>query len=67
MIEYRLQITLKAARVNAGFTQEEVEHSLGVSKRTLIRWENGETQPKRGMFLALCCLYGVRPEDIKKN
>ena len=67
MIEYRLQITLKAARVNADFTQEEVERRLGISKRTLIRWENGETQPKESSLLALCHLYGVTPEDIKRN
>ena len=67
MSEKRLQISLKAARVNAELTQEEVENRMGISRRTLIRWENGETQPKGQAFIDLCSLYGVMPEDIRKK
>ena len=34
-----IQITLRAARVNAGTTQKEVASQLGISNQTLIKWE----------------------------
>lgn len=33
------QISLKAARVNAGYTQEEAAKGLGVGVGTYIKWE----------------------------
>ncbi len=39
-----LQISLRAARVNAGMTQDDVCEELRVSKRTLGHWENGQTK-----------------------
>ena len=34
-----LQITLKAARVNAGLTLVEAAQRIGIGKDTLIKWE----------------------------
>ena len=34
-----MQISLKAARVNAGLTVKEASKKLGVSHSTLIKWE----------------------------
>lgn len=36
-----LQISLAAARVNAGLTQKYVAKELRVSNKTLANWENG--------------------------
>ena len=36
-----IQISLAAARVNAGLTQEEVAEKLQVSKKTIVNWEKG--------------------------
>lgn len=36
-----IQISLAAARVNAGMTQEEVAKKMGISKQTIINWEKG--------------------------
>jgi len=38
-------ITMKAARVNMGYTQEEAAELLGISKDTLWNWENGRSFP----------------------
>ncbi len=38
-------ITLQAARVNAGLTQEKLAKLLGVHRTTLHNWETGKTSP----------------------
>jgi len=45
MMEYP-KITLKAARVNAGYMQKEAAQKLGVSLTTLQNYEGGVTVPK---------------------
>lgn len=36
-----MKISLKAARVNAGFSQDAMAKELGISKSTISRWEVG--------------------------
>lgn len=38
-----LRFTLKAARVNCGLSQKEVAHTIGISVRTLRRYETDGT------------------------
>lgn len=57
-------ITLKAARVNAGYTQAQVEKELGFSRSTLTRWESGKHVPSAIKLKQLCRLYGVLESDI---
>ena len=59
-----MQITLKAARVNAGMTQPQVSKKLQIALKTLISWEKGRTIPKPVYIEAMCRLYGCNPEDI---
>lgn len=61
-----MQITLKAARVNAGLTQKQVEDATGYARSTLIRWESGKGSPRLTDLAVLCKLYGVSVENIKK-
>ncbi len=37
---------ISACRVNAGYTQKEVSKLVGVSEKTVVDWENGNTAPK---------------------
>lgn len=39
------QISLAAARVNAGMTQEDVAKIMHVSKQTVVNWEKGSAEP----------------------
>lgn len=55
----KLQISLAAARVNAGMTQEDVAKSMQITKQTLINWEKGRTWPKPAQFSYLCELYSI--------
>ena len=59
-----LKISLKAARVNAGLTQEAVAAMLKKSKVTIINWEKGKTSIDKGNFDALCRLYSVDEGNI---
>ena len=59
-----LKITLKAARVNAGFSQKEVADALGVTKKTVCSWEKGYTFPSAKYIGLLCKLYNVSYDDI---
>lgn len=40
-----VKLTLKAARVNAGYTQEEAGKLIGVSKDVISNWERGISYP----------------------
>lgn len=59
-----MKITLKAARVNAGLTQDTVIGQLGISKTTLSNYEQGRTFPDVETGKALAALYGVSINDI---
>ena len=58
-----IQITLAAARVNAGYSQKEAAKKLGVSNCTLLNWEKGVSMPKANQIVAICNLYRV-PYDM---
>ncbi len=53
----KFQITLAAARVNAGMKQKEVAQIMHISNRTLINWESGKISPSIANLEMLCRLY----------
>ena len=59
-----VKISLRAARVNAGFSQSEVANSLKISTKTLSNWENGDTFPSAKKIESLCKLYNISYDDI---
>lgn len=54
-----VQITLKAARVNAGLTLKDAAEKLGIALSTLHSYEKGETFPNTERINAICNLYGI--------
>ena len=59
-----MQISLRAARVNAGMTQEAAARAIGKSKDTIRNWESGKTKIPAEDFMALCSLYSASKDDI---
>lgn len=57
------KISLASARVNAGMTQENVAKAMGVSKNTIVSWENGKVEMKPAQFKMYCEVVGA-PEDV---
>ena len=37
-----MQLSLKALRVNSGYTQQDVADIFEVSRQTVMNWENGK-------------------------
>ena len=60
----KLQISLAAARVNAGKTQQETAAFMRVSKQTVVFWEKGRTEPKASQALALADFYNIPLDNI---
>lgn len=58
------KMTLKAARVNAGYSQKEAAKELNISNKTLGNWENGVSYPKADKVAAICALYKVDYDNL---
>lgn len=59
-----MDISLKAARVNAGLTQKQVAETLGITEPTVISWEKGKTVPDARMMQKLAELYHADIQHI---
>lgn len=61
-----MQMTLKAARVNAGYSVREAAALANVNKDTLSRWENGKRISKLD-YIKLCHIYEIDPKHVEWN
>ena len=59
-----MQISLKAARVNAGYTAEEVAEKIGKSRPTINKWENGTVKIDRANLYLLSEIYKISIDNI---
>ena len=59
-----IKITLAAARVNAGLTQDEVAKRMKVSKKTIINWEKGKAIPSFATAEKLSQIYDMPLDNI---
>ena len=62
MVEFRL--TLKGARVNAGFGASEAARLLGICRTALWQYENGVREPKREIVERMSDLYSCPIEFL---
>lgn len=59
-----MQITLKAARVNAGLTQAKAAELLGITEKTLIDFEKSKRFPDVPMIKLMESLYHIEYHQI---
>lgn len=59
-----MKISLKAARVNAGLTLNEVAEATNKSEKTISNWERGITNTPARFFYELCKLYDINPDYV---
>lgn len=60
-----MEITIKAARTNAGLTQAETAKELNISKNTYASYENYKTFPDMNMAKRIASLFGISVNSIK--
>ena len=51
-------------RKSKGMTQEEMAERLGVSGKTVSRWENGRNLPDASLFEPVCELLDITPGSV---
>ncbi|MDD6340678.1 MAG: helix-turn-helix transcriptional regulator [Butyrivibrio sp.] len=59
----KLQISLAAARVNAGMTQAKVAEIMHINKQTIVNWESGRVIPKQAQLEMMSRIYNM-PVDF---
>ncbi len=60
----KFQISLAAARVNAGLTQEDVAREMKLNKQTIVNWEKGRVIPKSAQLRVYCDIVGISEDNI---
>lgn len=55
---------LKKLRIEKSITQAELAERLGVSNRSVSRWENGSTMPDFDLLMEMAQYYGVEVGEI---
>lgn len=59
-----MAITLRAARVNSGYTQKEAADKIGISVDTLGKYERGLSFPNVPVITAIEKAYNISYKDI---
>ncbi len=59
-----MAITLKAARVNKGYTQREAAVLIDVTEDTISNWERGKSFPNVPQLKKIEEVYGVTYNDL---
>ena len=68
MINQRIGSFIAALRKEQNLTQEQFAEKLGVSNRSVSRWENGNTLPDLSLMENICRITGVTlPELLEGN
>lgn len=60
-----MALHLRAARVNAGYTQREAADALGLSKGTIVSYEAYKTIPDVETAKKIAKLYGMSVDAIR--
>lgn len=55
---------LKELRDQRGLTQEQLATALGVARLTVLRWENGDTEPPLPMVRRIAEFFKVPAGDL---
>ena len=67
IIKKSLGEVLKNHRTQNKMTQEFVAESVGVSRQSVSKWEQGISDPSTSNLFALAKLFGVSVEDLLKE
>ena len=60
-----MKFSMKALRVNAGFTLEEASKKLGISRVTLRNYETNKTKPNIELLDSILKLYNAKFSNLE--
>lgn len=57
---------LKEKRLDKGWSLLELSKKLNnkISRQTLFHYENGETKIRRNIFIEICKVYNIEPDNL---
>ena len=55
---------IASERVRIGLTQEGLAEQLGVARQTVLRWENGKTNPPTSAVYMMANLFGCSTDYL---
>lgn len=58
------KISLKSARINAGYTQKQVARKLRVAESTVANWESGKSIINAKNLFKLSYLYKIKVDNF---
>lgn len=64
-MEKQWDLTIRAARVERGYTQQALAEKLGVSKRTVVSWERGDVEIKPYVIYSLAYIFDMDADQIR--
>ena len=62
-----VRMSLKAMRIDRGFTQAELAKAVNVTKKTVGSWEQGKTRPKLDKIDVICETLNTTYDSIRWN
>ena len=63
----KLSERIKACRISAGLTQEQVAEAMQVSRQAVTKWENGSSAPSTENLFKLAQLFGTTVDLLLKK
>lgn len=60
-----MRMSIRGLRAHRKMTQQELADHVGVNKKTVALWENGETTPNVDKVDKICEALGVGYDDIE--
>ena len=67
MEQERIGRFIAERRRTLGLTQRALAEAMGVSNRTISKWECGEGLPELANILPLCALLGVTADELLRG
>lgn len=62
-----LKDEIKKMRLEKKLTQEQLSKKMGVSTKTIYRWETGKTDPKFYQYIKLLLILGKNDDNGDSN
>lgn len=60
-----MKLSLRAARINAGYTQAELAKKIGISRALMNHLETGHAPMKAAYLFAICQIVGMSEDEIE--